>query len=133
LPTLGDSIFFFVTEAFNFSEADLLSAFGKDLATAGTAALEPGLTTALADDLASALGTALTTALLADFAATLNAFLALSFGLAVAVFAAGLAIDFAGAALVAACLTFFVEEGDFCADFFIAFAIGSTMKSAVVK
>jgi hypothetical protein len=133
LPPIGDSVFFFVTEAFNFAEADLLSAFDKDFSTAVPAALEPGLTTALTDDLVSAFEVALTAGLLAGFAAALDAFLALPLGLADTVLAAGFAIDFADAALVAACFTFFMEDGEFCADFFIAFAIGSTMKNAVVK
>ncbi|MGV3742630.1 MAG: hypothetical protein ACO1NO_10010 [Burkholderiaceae bacterium] len=127
LPTMGDSVFFFVTEAFNFAEADLLSALGKDFSTAVPAVLEPDLTTALPDALAPAFGVALTAAFPIGFVAVPDAFLALPLGLADTVFAAGFAIDFADAALVAACFTFFVEDTGFCADFFIALAIGSTM------
>jgi hypothetical protein len=133
LPLVGDSVFFFVTEAFNFAEADLFSAFGKDFSTAVPAALEADLTTALPDALVSAFEIALTVGFPVGFAAEPDAFLALPFGLADTVFAAGFAIDFAGAALVAACFTIFVEETDFCADFFIALAIGSTMRMLLLN
>ncbi|MDQ9168819.1 hypothetical protein Q8A64_00180 [Oxalobacteraceae bacterium R-40] len=111
----------------------MASAFGKDFSTAVPTALEPDLTTALADDLDSAIEAALTEVLLTALPEVFDAFFAPPFGLADTVFAVGFAIDFADAALVAACFTFFVEDVGFCADFFIAFAIGSTMKSAVVK
>jgi hypothetical protein len=125
LPTTLDSIFLFVTGAFNCTDADFAAILGKDFSVGLTADLEAAFGAALETVFGDA-------ALLDDFRTIeFGATLTLPFGLTLTVFTATVVV-FDAIDLAEAGFAFFAEDVWVFADFFIAFAMESTTKRLLV-
>jgi hypothetical protein len=129
LPTALDSVFLFVTGAFNCAETDFAAVLDMDFSTGFAADLESVFGVALAAILESTLAIVFDNVLCGDFpAAVLGATFVLPFDLALTVFIAGFAATLEDVNLDEAGFAFFAEDVWIFADFFIAFAMGSTTK-----